>query len=86
MSDPEDATSEHPEVVDVADIADVHPVSTRRQQRQPVVQLPVLPDDVGEGNEGLPRHPVPMSEYRPEHIDAQDAIAFAAIELKHYYD
>ena len=30
--------------------------------------------------------PVAMNEYRPAHIDAKDAIAFAAIKMKQYYD
>ena len=27
-----------------------------------------------------------MDEYRPAHIDAKDAIAFAALRMKEYYD
>lgn len=30
--------------------------------------------------------PATMAEYRPTHIDAKDAIAFAAMRIKHYYD
>jgi len=33
-----------------------------------------------------PAHPVSMDEYRPSQIDAKDAIAFAALKMKEYYD
>lgn len=34
----------------------------------------------------LGRAPVAMTEYRPSHIDAKDAIAFASLRMKDYYD
>ena len=32
------------------------------------------------------QQPTTMDAYRPEHVDAKDAIAFAAIKMKDYYD
>lgn len=34
----------------------------------------------------LTQAPAAMDEYRPAHIDAKDAIAFAAMKMKEYYD
>ena len=42
---------------------------------------PVVPQEVS-----APSRPAAMHEYRPSHIDAKDAIAFAALRMKDYYN
>ena len=76
------------------------PVVTRRQGQRNVDDIPRGPErngdiprdipvaeDAGDDNEEVPGDRLAdMSEYRPSHIDAKDAIAFAAMRIKDYYD
>ena len=60
-------------------------VPTPRQEnpsRQATSQETLAPDTTAEA--ALP--PTIMDEYRPSHIDAKDAIAFASLRMKEYYD
>ena len=70
-----------------------NPITTRSVTRAqqgprstPAVEdfIPAIPTTTPAA-EGL-RRPAAMSEYRPSHIDAKDAIAFASLRMKEYYD
>lgn len=51
--------------------------SSSLPQQPPQVRVPAKPSTT---------HAFPTDTYRPEHIDAQDALAFAAVRMKEYYD
>ena len=59
-------------------VTEAHPITTRAGQRRqhPAIAIPTDIDD-----------PLAAIEkYRPTHVDAKDAIAFAAMKMKQYYD
>ena len=80
------------ELYDEGFITTAYPVTTRRQNQHPPSSTDHLDDNVDEPVGLLVpprRRQLPMAnmnKYRPAYIDAKDAIAFAAMAMKRYYD
>ena len=75
------------------DLVVANPVSTSQPRRRgrPRKELGTEAKNATKAPRQLPQElqqqpPAAMDAYRPEHIDAKDAIAFAAMKMKNYYD
>ena len=67
--------------------APAFPVVTRQQTQNQDTQAEDHRDDDANDTENVqPSQLAAMDEYRPAHIDAKDAIAFATMKMKAYYD
>lgn len=84
----EEANGLPDEYEDVDDAPFAHPVTTRSRRQSNPPDAPDAPDDPTNPSTrpATPAVLADMTEYRPCHIDAKDAIAFAAVRMKQYYD
>ncbi|MCJ1396776.1 hypothetical protein MMC18_009668 [Xylographa bjoerkii] len=92
---PEGKVPEGKNILPLAEVV-AYPVTTRTRRRL-YQDIPIIPNTPNAPDATPPVPPAPpaprpdlrmadMDEYRPTYINAKDAIAFAAMKMKSYYD